>query len=157
MVRTSATTNRLSEALLGLVSLIIRERPRDLTLTAAATLTTLERCGPRPLTQLALTEGVAQPSMTVLVRQLESLGLVERRSDPADGRVAVVALTEEGGRYLKTARRDFSRRLAALLEQLPESEVAALEATMPALENLLHVVDSSAAPGARGVHEGAGQ
>ena len=42
----------LAESLFRLASLVIRQRPRDISLTAASTLTALERNGPRRLTQL---------------------------------------------------------------------------------------------------------
>ena len=59
-----------------------------LSLTAAATLATLERSGPSRLTWLAGREGVTQPAMTQLIARLEDTGLVDRTADPADGRVA---------------------------------------------------------------------
>ena len=45
--------------------------PSGLSLTAAATLATLERGGPRRLTALAAREGVTQPAMTQLVARLQ--------------------------------------------------------------------------------------
>ena len=56
--------------------------------TAASTLVTLERTGPRRLTDLAVNEEVTQPSMTALVTQLEELGLAERRRNPADAELS---------------------------------------------------------------------
>ena len=70
--------------------------PSGLSLTAAATLATLERSGPRRLTALAAREGVTQPAMTQLVARLQDAGLVERAPDPADGRVVQVGITAEG-------------------------------------------------------------
>ena len=54
-----------------------------LSLTAAATLATLERSGPSRLTWLAVREGVTQPAMTQLISRLEEAGLVQRAADPA--------------------------------------------------------------------------
>ena len=70
--------------------------PNDISLTAASTLRRLEREGPRRLTELAAAEGVTQPAMTQLVTRLEKEGLAARGSDPADGRVVVVSITEAG-------------------------------------------------------------
>ncbi len=70
--------------------------PSGLSLTAAATLATLERSGPRRLTSLAAREGVTQPAMTQLVARLQDAGLVTRNHDPADGRVVQVCITGEG-------------------------------------------------------------
>src|SRR2546427_12743424 len=88
----------IGEALFALLTLAIRHRGRDLSLTAASTLATLERTGPRRLTDLAVSEGVTQPSMTAVVTQLEDLGFAERRKDPGDGRVCLVAITQAARR-----------------------------------------------------------
>src|ERR1700735_2215296 len=87
-------------ALYGLLDTLLRRVPRDLSLTSLATLSTLDRTGPRRITDLAVVEGITQPSMTVLVSSLERGGLVARRRDPADGRVTLVTPTAEGLRYL---------------------------------------------------------
>ena len=143
----------LAESLFRLASLVIRQRPRDISLTAASTLTALERNGPRRLTQLALGEGIAQPSMTTLVGQLEGLGLVERHNDPSDGRVVLVAITREGSRYLRAARRQISDRISGLLGELPAREVATLRDAAGALRHLADLVED-AGVAARGPREG---
>src|ERR1700722_15405309 len=68
--------------------------PSELSLTAAATLATLERSGPCRLTVLADREAVTQPAMTQLVARLQTAGLVTRAADPADGRVVSIAITD---------------------------------------------------------------
>src|SRR3984957_13084026 len=92
----------IGEVLFALGTLGIRQRPRDLSLTALSSLATLERSGPRRLTDLAVAEGVTQPSMSAIVSQLERLGLVERQSDAQDGRVVRVAITSAGREQLNT-------------------------------------------------------
>ena len=84
-----------------------------LSLTAAATLATLERSGPRRLTALAAREGVTQPAMTQLVARLQDAGLVERVADPADGRVVQVRITAEGQAMLAGRRAVRAGRVAA--------------------------------------------
>jgi DNA-binding MarR family transcriptional regulator len=123
-------------ALYGLVSGAVRRIPREVSLTSASTLATLERTGPRRITDLAVIEGVTQPAMTVLVRVLEQSGLVERRGDPTDKRVALVAVTEAGADYVQTRRRAGAEALAQLIDKLPSHEIAALAAAIPALEHL---------------------
>ena len=59
------------EALYGLLTATVRGRPREMSLTSLSTLATLDRTGPRRVTDLAVSQGVAQPSMTVLVTALE--------------------------------------------------------------------------------------
>ena len=131
--------NQPATDLLELVSLIIRglSENRDLSLTAAAVLASLDRRGPQRITTMALAEGVSQPSMTQLVQRLEQRGLVTRTSDPSDGRVALVSLTDEGRAVLAARRVRNSRRIADLLADLPEPDVealaSALAAVLPAL------------------------
>ncbi|MGI9005085.1 MAG: MarR family winged helix-turn-helix transcriptional regulator [Streptosporangiaceae bacterium] len=114
--------------LLEVVSLVIRGVAvnRDLSLTAAAALGSLDRLGAQRVTTLAASEGVSQPSMTQLVQRLEQRGLVSRTSDPADGRVALVSLTKQGRAALAGRRERNAATIAALLTDLPEDDVRAL-------------------------------
>jgi DNA-binding MarR family transcriptional regulator len=125
-----------AEAIHGLLTAILRGAPRDIGLTSAATLSTLERSGPRRITDLAVIEGITQPSMTVLVTALERSGLVERHSDPADKRVTLVALTPAGSHYLRARRKARAQVVAELISKLPPDEVATLDAAVPALIHL---------------------
>jgi DNA-binding MarR family transcriptional regulator len=124
------------EALYGLVTAAIRRGPREMSLTSLSTLATLDRTGPRRITDLAMIQGVAQPSMTVLVTTLERSGLVERRGDPADRRVALVALTAAGAELLRAQRRAGAEAIIQLIGKLPADEAAALAAAIPALRHL---------------------
>jgi DNA-binding MarR family transcriptional regulator len=110
--------------------------PSGLSLTAAATLATLERGGPRRLTALAAREGVTQPAMTQLVARLQDTGLVDRAPDPADGRVVQVRITAEGQAMLARRRAVRAERLAGLLARLSPDEQAALAAALPAMDAL---------------------
>ncbi len=74
--------------------------------------------------------------MTVLVKVLEQSGLVERRGDPNDKRVALVAVTEAGAAYVHGRRRAGADAFVRLIDKLPEDEIAALAAAIPALEHL---------------------
>jgi DNA-binding MarR family transcriptional regulator len=129
-------TDPIAEALFALTPLAIRQRDRELSLTAVSTLATLERTGPWRLTDLAVNEGVTQPSMTTLVTQLEGLGFAERRSDPGDRRVVLVAITRGGQQYLRSMRRAGASVFTALIGKLTEQDVAALSAALPALRHL---------------------
>jgi DNA-binding MarR family transcriptional regulator len=123
-------------ALYGLITGAIRRVPRELSLTSASTLATLERTGPRRITDLASIEGVSQPAMTVLVRVLEEAGLAERRGDPSDKRVALVTVTEAGVSYIRDRRRAGADAFVQLIDKLTEDEAAALMAAIPALQHL---------------------
>ncbi|NBE98582.1 MarR family transcriptional regulator [Nonomuraea sp. KC401] len=123
---------------LGRVRTMMRliDVPRDLSITALSTLANLERLGSRRLTDLAALEGVTQPAMTQLVSRLEREALAERRAEPADGRVVVVAITEHGRAELARRRTMQAKRLAELLAELSEADRAAIAAALPALERL---------------------
>ena len=133
----------LGEALYTLAAGIIRRRSRTLSLTALSTLATLERTGPRRLTDLAVVEEVTQPSMTSLVTQLEQLGLAERRRDRVDGRVVLVAITDGGRQLVRERRRVGAQALTELIDKLDKRDAAALNATLPALRRLVKVVAES--------------
>jgi DNA-binding MarR family transcriptional regulator len=121
--------------IIELVSLVVRgvSDNRDLSLTAVAALGSLDRGGPQRVTTMAVAEGVSQPSMTQLVQRLEQRGLVMRTSDPSDGRVALVSLTDEGRAALAARRLRNTRRVAELLADLPDEDVQALSDALAAV------------------------
>ncbi|MDQ1493846.1 MAG: hypothetical protein QOG69_329 [Actinomycetota bacterium] len=133
----------LGEALYALAAGVIRRRSRTLSLTSLSTLATLERTGPRRLTDLAVAEEITQPSMTSLVTQLEQLGLAERRRDLADARVVLVAITRAGRRLMRERRRVGAQALTDLIDKLDEQDVAELNAAIPALLRLVQLVSDS--------------
>ena len=128
----------------ALATLSVRQRQRDLSLTALSTLGTVERTGARRLTDLAAGEGVTQPSMSALVNQLERLGLAERQADPRDGRVVLVAITPAGQEHMSTMRRNGASVFEALLEKLSRKESASLRSALPALRRVLELADEDA-------------
>lgn len=128
-----------AEALYGLLTAAVRRTPRDLSLTALSTLSTLGRTGPRRITDLAAVEGVTQPAMTSLVTRLETSGWVRRQRHPRDGRVALVEITAAGADYLEQCRRAGADALAVLVTKLPDADRAALGAAVPALLGLLEL------------------
>ena len=132
----SGSRTAIGQALFGLATAAIRGGPRDISLTSASTLATLDRTGPRRITDLAAAEGITQPSMTVLVTALQRSGLAERRADPADGRVALVVLTVLGSDYLRARRQAGAAAFAELIDELPPGEAGALAAAVTALEHL---------------------
>src|SRR6516162_82615 len=122
------------ERLVGLVRSLTP--PDGISLTAAATLATLERSGPQRLTALAVREGVTQPAMTQLIGRLQDAGLVRREADPADGRVVQVWLTDRGRDLLARRRAVRAERLAVILAQISPEDRAALAAALPAIDAL---------------------
>jgi DNA-binding MarR family transcriptional regulator len=130
-------------ALYALVIEAVRRIPRTMSLTSLSTLSTLDRTGPRRITDLAVIEGVTQPSMTALVQILERDGMVERRADTSDGRVALVAVTTAGSEFVRVRRRASSEAFGQLIDKLSEEDAATLAAAIPALERLRALSEGS--------------
>jgi DNA-binding MarR family transcriptional regulator len=133
---TKAESLTIGRALYGLMTTAVRSQPRDMSLTSLSTLATLELTGPRRITDLAASEGVMQPSMTALVSTLERSGLVERRRDTSDRRVALVALTSEGTEYIRARRRIGVEVFAQLIDALPTDEAESLLAAISAISHI---------------------
>jgi DNA-binding MarR family transcriptional regulator len=130
-----------------LVALIRWLSPPGLSLTAAATLATLDRSGPTRLTVLAASEGVSQPAMTQLVARLEDGGLVSRCADPADGRAVHVQLTAAGHDLVGRRRAVRAERLSGLLARLSAADQEALAAALPAIAALTSLDRDDELPG----------
>ncbi|MCW2931717.1 MAG: slyA [Actinomycetia bacterium] len=126
-------------AVYGLLTTLLRQVPRDISLTSLATLSTLGRAGAKKITELAAIEGVTQPSMTTLIAGLEKAGLVERSGDPNDKRVSMVSLTSAGFDYIQRRRNASTEAFATLVSELPPDEAAALAAAVPALVRLREI------------------
>jgi DNA-binding MarR family transcriptional regulator len=110
-----------------------------LSMTAAATLADIERFGPQRLTLLAAREGVTQPAMTQLISRLEEAGLVRREPSQDDGRVVLVAITEEGRATLARRRAARRERLSSIIAQLSPDHRTALAIALPALDALASI------------------
>ncbi len=128
-------------AVYDLLASFVRLSPRDMSLTSIATLSTLERTGPRRITELAASEGVTQPSVTSLVAALVRIGYVERRGDPTDKRAVVVAITEAGSAYLRARRAITAGIFADAVDELSAEEAATLAAAVPVIERLRDLVE----------------
>ena len=96
--------DELDKRLTALWHVLGRRGKRELSRTAASVLATLRDIGPRRITELAESEGIAQPTVTTLVGRLERDGLVERRPDPADARAVLVHLSGAGLERLDAMR-----------------------------------------------------
>ena len=92
--------------------------------------------GPMRLGELASVEGVSAPSMTRIVAALEERALVERRTDPADGRALVVEATASGHTLVRTGREARIGELRARLSALSPDDRRTLDAALPVLESL---------------------
>ena len=137
----------MAEALFVLSTSAVRQRPRDLSLTALSTLATIDRTGPQRLTDLATCEGVTQPSMSALVTQLERLGLASRLPHASDGRVVLVGVTAAGQEYLRAMRDDGAAVFEHMIDAIRPAAAASLVAALPALAALAEAAEQADAPG----------
>ena len=87
--------------------------------------------------ELAARERVSAPAMTKHVDRLERDGLVARTPSDADRRRVGISLTDEGSRLLRRVRSRRTAWLARRLEGLTPAELAAIEAAVEPLRNLL--------------------
>jgi DNA-binding MarR family transcriptional regulator len=137
-------THLISRAAL-LVRLLVKQVPnQDISRTEGEVLGILS-AGPRRITELAELEGLAQPTMTLLVRRLESRGWVARDGLPEDRRVVIVSITEAGEAVFEGFRSQFRAALRADLEVLSDEQLTALLAATDALGSLVETLQG---PGA---------
>ncbi|MFP3578799.1 MarR family transcriptional regulator [Arthrobacter sp. fls2-241-R2A-200] len=73
-------------------------------------------------TQLAARLGVSPPVLSRHIAELEDLGFVTRRPDPADGRAQLLALTEEGAAKLRDFEEQRSVRVRDYLGDWSEED-----------------------------------
>lgn len=97
-----------------------------LSASAALVLNRLHREGPMRLTALAEAEGSSQSGMTQLVQRLERQGLLEKWSDPDDGRASLVMLGEAGRENWEARAAVRHQRIAALVPQVSHDDQVAL-------------------------------
>jgi DNA-binding MarR family transcriptional regulator len=91
--------------------------------------------------ELADRERVSAPAMSNRVDRLENDGLVERTPSPDDRRRVGLTLTEEGQRVLRRVRTRRTAWLVTRLDQLSRDELAALDAAIEPLSELLDEAD----------------
>jgi DNA-binding MarR family transcriptional regulator len=120
-----------------LVRLLIRQvRSREISRTEMQVLSILSE-GPRRITELAELEGVAQPTMTLLVKRLEEKGWTQREGLPDDGRVVMISLTEAGGVAQQKFRAQFLAAMRADLQELSDEQLQALSAATETLDSFV--------------------
>jgi DNA-binding MarR family transcriptional regulator len=116
---------------------LMRESPSDLSRTAASVLARLNGEGPQRVTVLALSEHVAQPSMSLLLQRLVSRGFVERRHDPEDRRASRIAITDAGRQVMTDRAEARSRWLRDRLARLDDTDRGVLRRAVELLDTLL--------------------
>lgn len=97
---------------------------------------------PARIGDLAVRQRLAASTVSGLIAQMITSGLVAREVDPADRRASVVTLTDAGRQQLTSWTEANERRLETALLGLDEGERAAVRAALPAL---FHLSDNLAA------------
>ena len=102
---------------------------------------------PARVSDLATRQRLAASTVSGLIGQMITAGLVARETDPADRRASAVTLTDAGREKLAAWTRAHERRLDAALSALGDSDRAAVQAALPALFRLArHLGDPAATP-----------
>lgn len=131
-----ALPSALRLAVMRLSRRLRQQASGQVTASQLSALTTVRHRGPLSLGEMATIEQIAPPSMTRIAARLEESGLVERQVDPADRRVARLALTPAGEALLDEYRTRRDLYLARLLHGFTAEERQILEAALPLLERL---------------------
>ena len=108
-----------------LTRLLMRSGAHEISRTEVGVLATLSD-GPRRITQLAMTEALAQPTVTQLIDKLEGRELVSRSRSEEDGRVVLVEITPAGAEALEVVRRLIRANMREALVDLPDAELTEL-------------------------------
>jgi DNA-binding MarR family transcriptional regulator len=122
-----------------LTRLLVKQLGGDLSRTEIGLLKTLGG-GSRRITELAELEGLAQPTITLLIKQLAEKGLVTRTRQSGDGRVVLVNLTETGSAALGDYRGRLRSVLGGYLAEIADEQVEALATATETLAQLVGVL-----------------
>ncbi len=128
-----------------LTRLAYRKANVDLPRSEVTILATLSD-GPQRITTLAELEGLAQPTVTQLVKRLEERGWVTRGRDPGDGRVTLVALTDAGAAKVESVRAGYRPVLRSAISDLADEELATLRAATDVIGKLVEALQSDDLP-----------
>jgi DNA-binding MarR family transcriptional regulator len=138
---------RLRVAVLRLSRRLRKHDLAGLTPSQLSTLSSVGKCGPIRLGDLAAAERIAPSTLTRLVSVLEERGYLSRQPAPGDARAFLVTLTDSGLEVLERIRAEATNLLTDILTTLPNDQLAALEAALPALEHLAGAIEGSPAAG----------
>jgi DNA-binding MarR family transcriptional regulator len=108
----------------------------DLEPAAYGLLVRLAEVEPERATDLAAYFGVGKATMSRQLRALETLGLVVREPDPADGRAFLMRLTDEGRERFSRVRSARRERYLAQLGAWDRAEIAELSRLLHRLNDI---------------------
>jgi DNA-binding MarR family transcriptional regulator len=128
----AATLDRLERGLVALLAWLndratigdlARRSGHTLPPASWALLEHLDRRGSMRVSEIAACHGVHTSSVTPRLQGLEEQGLIERGSDPADGRVSIITLTPTGCAALQSIHTARQQALASALEGIGADEL----------------------------------
>lgn len=85
------------------------------------------------VSDLAATIGLDTSTVSRQIKQLEGLGILERTTDPADGRASLVRLSDTGRNTMQTAFARRYKRIQAVLEPWSDADRARLQTLLTRL------------------------
>ncbi len=133
----SGDIDRLRLVLLRVARRIRTNSISSITPSQLAVLGTVLRHERLTIGQIAEYEHVKPPSVSKIVAALESLGYVERATDPNDRRCTFITASRAGHAYADEIRTAGRTWLAEQVDGMDPTDIAAIEAAVPALERLL--------------------
>ena len=98
----------------------------ELSMPRAHLLAALLRHGPQRVSQLGGNVGISQGTTSTLAEALVRDGLIERRTDPRDGRATQLALTQAGQDRAQAWLRDYEAAAGEVFAALPPGQRPAL-------------------------------
>lgn len=128
--------SQLRLAVLRLSRRLRQQAVGDITPSQLSALASVAKHGELSLGELAALERIAPPSMTRIAARLEEQGLVHRRSDDADRRVARIVISDAGTAVLDETRNRRDAYLAVRIQELTDDERRTLAQAIPLLERL---------------------
>ncbi len=109
-------------------------RSRGITNSQFHVLSVLHRQGPQTVQGIIDHIYATSGNMTVVIRNMESAGLVERLPNPADRRSFLISLTDKGEAQFEEVVPEFSESAVATFDKLTEEEQAQLYALLNKLK-----------------------
>ncbi|MFC4501316.1 MULTISPECIES: MarR family winged helix-turn-helix transcriptional regulator [Streptomyces] len=135
-------TSEIATALLTSIGALLRRVRQsrvegELTMPERAALSQMDHTGPTTSSALARQEQITAQAMGATLRGLQARGLVERSTDPRDGRRVLLALTDTGRQALADKRGTRTEQVAqALADSFTPQELKQLAAAAPLLDRL---------------------
>ena len=127
------------------VRLLRRLRTSDgesgLSAAQASVISVLVYGGPSNISRLAAAEQVRTPTMSRLVKDLETAGLVTRTADPADARASLIEAAPRAHALLDTARSLRLGRLERAIATCSPADRALLSRAAPVLLRLAERIE----------------